>query len=117
MSQAQDNFKRGTAELLILHILCERESYGYEIAHTFAKRSDNSYTMLEGSMYPILFRLVDAGYVTDELVLVGVKRKRRYYKITEEGKAYYEKLLKDYREITNGIDMILTRKDFASDKE
>lgn len=113
MGQAQDNFKRGTAELLILHILCEKESYGYEIAHTFAKRSKNTYTMLEGSMYPILFRLVDAGYVTDKVVLVGIKRKRRYYEITEAGRAYYEKMLKDYREITNGIDMILTGTEYA----
>ncbi len=116
MSQAQDNFKRGTAELLILHILTQRESYGYEIAHTFSKRSDGAYSMLEGSMYPILFRLIDAGYVTDELVLVGVKRKRRYYKITETGKEYYKTLLEDYHKITKGIDMILSRDDFASDK-
>ena len=116
MSQAQDNFKRGTAELLILRILTQRDSYGYEIAHTFVKRSEGAYTMLEGSMYPILFRLIDAGYVTDELVLVGLKRKRRYYKITEEGRAYYENLLSDYRKITDGINMILTKDEFASDK-
>ncbi len=110
MSQAQDNFKRGTAELLILHILTQKESYGYEIAHNFSERSDGAYSMLEGSMYPILFRLIDAGYVTDELVLVGVKRKRRYYKITDSGRKYYDSLLEDYRRITKGIDMILESK-------
>ena len=109
MGQNQDNFKRGTAELLVLHLLQKEDLYGYQITHAFEEKSNGAYTMLEGSLYPILYRLTELGYITDYTRLVGKRRTRRYYHIEESGRVYYKEILNDYLTIINSIDKILDR--------
>lgn len=109
MSQGQDNFKRGTAELLILYLLQEEDLYGYQITKLFNDKSNGIYKMVEGSLYPILFRLVEAGYISDYEKLVGAKRKRRYYHLKDSGKVYFQQLLRDFDEICFAINSILDR--------
>lgn len=109
MGQNQDNFKRGTAELLVLHLLQKEDLYGYQITHAFEEKSNGAYTMLEGSLYPILYRLTELGYITDYTKLVGKRRTRRYYHIEESGRVYYKEILNDYLTIINSIDKILDR--------
>ncbi|MBO5360178.1 MAG: PadR family transcriptional regulator [Clostridia bacterium] len=109
MSQSKDNFKRGTAELLILHLLQKEDLYGYQITQLFNEKSKGEYTVLEGSLYPVLFRLVDAGYLSEYEQLVGVKRKRRYYHLEEAGKVYYRELLEEFDGIIYAINSILDR--------
>ena len=107
MSQNVDNFKRGTAELLVLHLLMKEDLYGYQITHAFETLSGGAYTMLEGSLYPILYRLTEAGYISDYVRPAGVKRTRRYYHLEESGKAYYREILSEYRMISGAIEEIL----------
>lgn len=115
MLQNEDNFKRGTAELLILHLLQKEDLYGYQITKELAKKSDGDYTILEGSLYSILFRMADAGYISHRIEKVGVKRTRRYYHLEEPGKLYYLQLLNDYDKITKSICKILERDTMAQE--
>lgn len=109
MGQNQDNFKRGTAELLVLYLLQKEDLYGYQITHSFEEKSNGGYTMLEGSLYPILYRLTEAGYISNYSKVVGKRRTRRYYHIEESGREYYKEILNDYLTIINSIDKILDR--------
>lgn len=109
MGQNQDNFKRGTAELLVLHLLQKEDLYGYQITQSFADKSGGAYTMLEGSLYPILYRLTELGYVSDYTKLVGKRRTRRYYHLEDSGREYYKEILGDYLTIINSINKILDR--------
>lgn len=109
MSQSQDNFKRGTAEILILYLLSKEDLYGYQIVQVMEEKSEGAYTMLEGSLYPILYRLVNAGYISEYTKLVGKRRARKYYRLEESGKIYYEKILADYTSVVSSIDKILDR--------
>ena len=109
-NQNQDNFKRGTAELLVLHLLQKEDLYGYQITPTFEEKSNGVYTMLEGSLYPILYKLTSGGYISDYLQQVGVRRTRRYYHIEDAGREYYKEILADYLAISDSIDLILDRK-------
>lgn len=109
LSQNQDNFKRGTAELLILHLMQEGDLYGYQITQLLAEKSKGSYTMLEGTLYPILYRLLDAGYISHYEKLVGARRKRQYYHLEEKGVEYYKRILQEYDEITKAISRVLDR--------
>ena len=113
MSQNQDNFKRGTAELLVLHLLQKEDLYGYQITHAFEEKSGGVYTMLEGSLYPVLYKLTEAGYISDYVVPAGAKRTRRYYHIEEKGRIYYREILSEYLAISEGIAMILDRAEGA----
>lgn len=110
MGQNQDNFKRGTAEMLVLYLLSKEDLYGYQITQAFAEKSGGVYTMLEGSLYPILYRLTEAGYITDYTRQVGKRRTRRYYHLEDKGREYYQEILRDYDAITNSISKILDRK-------
>lgn len=109
MSQNQENFKRGTAELLVLHLLQKEDLYGYQIVTAFEEKSNGHYTMLDGSLYPILYKLTEAGYISDYEKLVGKRRKRRYYHIEDSGIEYYNEILKEYLTITDSINKILDR--------
>lgn len=109
VSQSQDNFKRGTAEMLILYLLRDKDLYGYQLTQLFAAKSLGTYTMLEGTLYSILFRMVAAGYLSEYEMLVGKKRKRRYYHLEESGKVYFEQLVKEFDVVVAGINRILDR--------
>ncbi|MDR0314691.1 MAG: PadR family transcriptional regulator [Oscillospiraceae bacterium] len=102
----QDNLKRGTAEMIILNLLLKEEMYGYQLTQEICNRSDGLYIIMEGTLYPILYRLVDKGYVSDYHTEV-YKRIRKYYYIEDKGKEYYQSLLREYKAISKGIVNIL----------
>ena len=108
--KTKNNFKKGSVEMLMLHILQEADCYGYEIAQNIKERSGGRITVLEGSMYPILYRLVEAGFISQYEKLVGKRRTRVYYHLEEAGKEQLKSLLSDYNEVRTGIDMILEYK-------
>ena len=107
MSSNQDNFKRGTAELLVLYLLQDGDLYGYEITKAFKEKSGGNYTMAEAALYLVLYRLVNAGYISDYEELVGQRRRRRYYHLEESGRAYYKELLQEYVTVTKSVFNIL----------
>ena len=107
MEKYVDDFKRGVTELLVLHMLCEGDKYGYEITHAFEELSNGLYTMAEGTLYPILYKLEDAGYISSYSVKVGVRRMRKFYTIEKKGKERYEAMLRDYLLISDVIRRIL----------
>lgn len=109
MGQNQENFKRGTAELLVLHLLQKEDLYGYQIIRYFEEKSGGEYLMLESSLYPILYKLTQAGFITDYVKQVGVRRTRRYYHIEDSGREYYKEILNDYLTVQRSIDLILDR--------
>ena len=105
--QIRENLKKGTVEMIMLHLLLERKMYGYELLQEMKIRSNEKFILKDGSMYPILYRMIDKGLITDEQVLVGRRRTRVYYHITEEGKKYLEEIKMEYQLITEGIPNIL----------
>ncbi len=107
MNQNREDFKRGTAELLILHLLTGADLYGYQIAQAFDEKSNGEYTMLEGSLYPILYKLEDAGLISSYIVKAGVRRTRKMYHLEAPGKTHYETILREYLNVTNNIFRIL----------
>ncbi len=111
MSQNQENFKRGCTELLALHLLAKEDLYGYQITQLFDEKSGGRFTMLEGTLYLILYKLVDAGYLSTYSKLVGKRRTRKYYHLEEKGKEYLMQMLHEYDEISKGIALILDREE------
>ena len=109
MSQSQENFKRGCTEILALHLLCKEDLYGYQITQLFNEKSGGRFTMLEGTLYLILYKLEEAGYLSTYTELVGKKRTRKYYHIEPAGREYLKKLLAEYDEVSKGIALILDR--------
>ena len=101
-----DTFKRGTIELVVLSVLRERDMYGYEIIKAVGDQSGGLYAIPLGTLYPVLYRFVESGYVSDRDEIVQ-KRLRKYYHLEEAGKTYYAALLEEYRKISRGVEQIL----------
>ena len=106
----KDNVKKGTNELLVLALLNEQDMYGYQISQTLAEKSNHIYTVSEGSLYPILYRLSQAGYISERVELVK-RRSRVYYHLEESGKTYFQQCMKEYRMLTSSIANILVEAD------
>jgi len=78
--------KKGSADLLILALLEDRERHGYEIGRLIEQRSQGALSYHIASLYPTLYRLEDEGFVEGRWVEESGKRRRRYYKLTREGR-------------------------------
>ncbi len=76
-----------SATPLVLAILAEGESYGYAILKRVRELSDGELEWTDGMLYPLLQRLHRLGYVTREWRAPLEGRRRRYYAITDEGRA------------------------------
>ena len=98
-------FKRATSPLAVLSLLSERPMYGYEITQEMKQRSGCKYTM--SLLYPVLYRLLDQGYVCEDHTEVAVGRARTYYAITPEGLEYYKRTVQDYRRISGVFEQLL----------
>lgn len=104
----KDNFKKGSVELLVLAVLSKEDMYGYQITQKIKEYSDGLFTVLEGSLYPILYRLSNEGYVTENAVAIK-RRMRVYYHLEESGRAYFEKCMQEYRAINLGVEKVLKK--------
>ena len=76
-----------SATPLVLAILAEGESYGYAILRRVRDLSGGELEWTDGMLYPLLHRLRRLGYVTTEWRTPTGGRRRRYYAITDEGRA------------------------------
>ena len=78
--------RKGSAELLILATLEDGQLHGYDIAREIARRSDGLLTFHVASLYPLLYRLEDRGWIAGRWVEKAGQRRRRCYRLTAEGR-------------------------------
>ena len=78
--------KRGSAELLILALLEERDRHGYDIGKQIDERSDGTISFHVTSLYPTLYRLEAKGLIDGRWVEKAGQRRRRYYRLTTAGR-------------------------------
>lgn len=98
--------KKGSAELLILSLLEHRPRHGYEISKIIESRSGGALQFNVASFYPLLYRLEKRGYIQGRWVEKAGQRRRRYYRLTAEGRTMLKKqrsLWRDFVEAMNRI--------------
>ena len=78
--------RKGSAELLILATLEDGQMHGYDIAREIGRRSDGLLTFHVASLYPLLYKLEDKGWISGRWVEKPGTRRRRCYRLTPEGK-------------------------------
>jgi len=97
--------KRGSAEVLILALLEQRQRHGYEIGRLIAERSDGAISFHVASLYPTLYRLEDKSLIEGRWVERAGQRRRRYYRLTAAGK----KVLASQRDVWQTFFVALDR--------
>jgi PadR family transcriptional regulator PadR len=98
---------RGHIDAIILKLLMERDKYGYELASEIKNRSQDLFPIKEATLYSAVTRLESRELISS---YVGEKThggKRRYYRITPFGRAYYTELLKEWRQLRQIMTALL----------
>ncbi len=101
---------RGHLEVIILKLIIEKDRYGYEISNCITERTNELFNIKEATLYSIVGRLEKKDLIES---YVGKKThggKRRYYKITTLGKAYYGEKLKEWKELKSVLNTLLEEK-------
>lgn len=79
--------KKGVLEMLVLETVCEVETYGYELLTRLKEKSGGLFTLKEGTLYPILYRLEDDGMIASEWSQAeGRSAPKKMYRATERGR-------------------------------
>ena len=78
--------KKGSAELLLLSILDARPRHGYEISKLIEAQSGGRLRFHMASLYPLIYRLEERGWIRGRWVEKPGTRRRRFYRLTPEGK-------------------------------
>ena len=78
--------KRGSAELLILSLLDARPRHGYDLSKLIETRSGGQLKFHIDSLYPLLYRLEERGWIKGAWVEKPGERRRRFYKLTADGR-------------------------------
>lgn len=103
----QNNFRRGIMSLVLLSLLRKEDMYGYQLVQETKRLSGGKIVTQEGSLYPVLYKLQERGYISDRKVLVGKRMTRVYYHLEPSGVEYLHALMEEYDAISTGMRMIL----------
>jgi PadR family transcriptional regulator, regulatory protein PadR len=98
--------KKGSAELLILSLVEHRARHGYEISKLIDERSDGVLKFNVASFYPLLYRLEKRGWIAGRWVEKAGQRRRRYYRLTNDGKQILKTQRATWLDFVNAIHRI-----------
>lgn len=96
----------GSNALLILKLLEDGDKYGYEMIEELERRSDHTFDMKAGTLYPLLHTLEGKGWITAYDAQIG-GRTRRYYHLTKTGKDALQEKEEAWNHYADGVRRVL----------
>lgn len=107
MTTFERELKRGTLEMLLLHLLQAGPSYGYELVGRLRDVRGGGFDLKEGTLYPVLYRLESNGWVRPEWRHPDRGVPRKYYALTDAGRRHAGSLVDNWRGFRDRIDAVL----------
>src|SRR5215212_8169562 len=101
-----DALKKGSTELLILSLLEAESRHGYELQKLIESRSRGVLTFNVASLYPLLYRMEDRGWIVGRWVEQAGERRRRFYRLTAAGREALEAQRESWREFVTAINRV-----------
>lgn len=102
--------KKGVLELCVLSMLTKKDCYGYELVNEISK----NIMIAEGTIYPLLKRLKDEGYLTTYLEESQEGPPRKYYKLTSLGEKEKQKLASEWFTFVKGVRNIVGEEEISA---
>lgn len=99
-------WKKGSAEFLILSLLEDEQRHGYEISKLIEVRSGGTLSFHVTSLYPLLYKLEDRCWIQGKWVERDGERRRRFYKLTAEGRKILIEQRKQWQAFAEAIRRI-----------
>lgn len=106
MSEGSPTLMSGVPELVVLRLLAHQEMYGYEIARALKLGTRGALDIGEGVLYPALHGLEARGLLRSRSRRVD-GRTRIYYALTPRGRRRLERLIENWRRVSDGVELIL----------
>ena len=97
----------GSTTLLILSLLSNGEMYGYEIISELSQRSDKTFELKEGTLYPLLHNLEREGSVESFEKQSPQGRLRKYYRITKKGRGLLEEKEREWSLFSSKVNQVV----------
>ena len=97
----------GSTTMLILSLLRGGDKYGYEMAQLLAERSDHTFELKEGTLYPLLHTLEKNKLVKSYTKETPEGRQRKYYQLTEKGSARLEEKKLEWQLFSEKVNAVL----------
>lgn len=93
-------------DLLILSVLKHNDMYGYELSKVISDKTNGYVVSKHGTMYPVIYKLIENGYITSNTIIVRNKA-RVYYHLEDKGREYLQQLVEDYDNLVLQINNIV----------
>ena len=100
-------WKKGSAELLVLSLVEHEPRHGYDLCRLIESRSKGVLTFHVASLYPLLYRLEKRGWIDGRWVEKAGQRRRRYYRLTADGRKTLAAQRKSWSAFTQAIGRIV----------
>jgi transcriptional regulator len=101
-----DELKKGSAEFLVLSLLEAESRHGYELQKLIESRSDGVLIFNVASLYPLLYRMEDRGWIVGRWVEKSGERRRRFYRLTAAGRDALEAQREGWREFVTAVNRV-----------
>jgi PadR family transcriptional regulator PadR len=98
--------KKGSAELMILSLVEDQPRHGYDIGRLIEQRSAGAVTFRVASLYPLLYRMEQRGWIGGRWVEKAGQRRRRYYRLTKDGRRMLAAQRRGWLEFVEAINRI-----------
>jgi len=99
-------WKKGSAELLVLSLIEDKPRHGYDISKMIESRSEGELRFHVASLYPLLYRLEERGWIQGRWVEKPKQRRRRYYGLTAEGKKVLAQQRRSWQTFVEAISRV-----------
>lgn len=99
--------KKGSTELVILSLLQHEPRHGYDLSKLIESRSRGVMRLHVASLYPLLYRLEGRGWIEGRWVEKAGQRRRRYYRLTAEGKTVLAAQRRSWREFVQAMNRLV----------
>ncbi len=103
----------GSTPMLVLSLLKDGDKYGYEMAQTLAERSDHTFELKEGTLYPLLHAMEKNKLVRSYTKETPEGRQRKYYTLTEDGRDQLERKKQEWQLFTEKVNAVIGATSFA----
>ena len=105
--QVEKSLLSGSTPMLVLSLLKDGDKYGYEMVETLAKRSDDTFLLKEGTLYPLLHAMEKEKWVESYTKCAENGRERKYYRLTSQGRERLDYKEKEWRLFSEKVNAIL----------
>ncbi len=108
MAGISSDIIRGYNDTMILYLLLDHPSYGYEISRTIRQMTGEKYVIKETTLYSAFTRMEKNGFITSFQQNADNGKRRTYYRITDPGRAYYEEKCEEWALTKDVVEHFIT---------